>query len=226
MENIFDTIFNNGATESENVLLCLALSLLCGVVFATMCWFRSTSSKSFLISTALIPVAVTLVISLVNGNIGAGVAIAGAFSLVRFRSLPGTAKEICIIFIAMASGLAFGMGYVFYGFLFAIGSGVILIVCSLFGIWDRRAFGKERVLTITIPENLNYTTVFEDLFAKYTTKHDIIRVKTTNLGSLFKITYRVTYKRLDDEKAFFDELRCRNGNLEIMSQLPDNSIEL
>ena len=164
MKNAFDTIFNNGQETSTNVLICLALSLVCGVAFACLCWFRSRSSKSFLISTALIPAAVTLVISLVNGNIGAGVAIAGAFSLVRFRSLPGTAKEICIIFIAMASGLAFGMGYILYGFIFALGSGVILIACSLVGIWDRKSYGKERILTVTIPESLNYNEVFDDLF--------------------------------------------------------------
>ena len=156
-----------------------------------------------------------MVIMLVNGNIGAGVAVAGAFSLVRFRSVPGKAKEICIIFIAMAMGLAFGMGYVLYGVIFAVIAAIIMLLLSIFKLFDKNTKGKNKVLKIMIPEDLDYPTIFNDIFEKYLTKSELVKVKSKNMGSMFKLTYYITFKDLTQEKQFLDEIRCRNGNLEI-----------
>lgn len=195
-------------------LICLAVALAAGAFLGFAYSFRGRATKSFIVTLALLPSAVGVVIMLVNGNLGAGVAVAGAFSLIRFRSSPGTAREIVSIFLAMCVGLAIGMGYVGYAVLFAVIMGAIFLILNIVGIWERRA-PKEKLLRITIPEDLNYTDVFEDLFNEYTTKHETVSVKTTNMGSMFKLTYHVTLKDLSREKQFIDELRCRNGNLEI-----------
>lgn len=218
----FDSIFNStNLTSPQMTLICLGVALICGIIFATICFIRSDSTKSFAMTTALLPMVVALVITLVNGNIGAGVAIAGAFSLVRFRSVPGTAKEICVIFISMASGLAFGMGYVAYGAIFIILSGVIIVLMESLKVWEKKPVFAEKSVRITIPEDLDYTCIFDDIFEKYTTKYQIVKVKTTNLGSMFRIYYEVTLKDVKREKEMIDEIRERNGNLEVLVQRID-----
>lgn len=161
-----------------------------------------------------------MVIMMVNGNIGAGVAVAGAFSLVRFRSAPGTAKEISAIFAAMCTGLTIGMGYILFAIIFAI------IACAFTLVLDISNFGEvkdaTKTLTITIPESLNYTDVFDDIFKTYTNSVELISAKTTNMGSLFKLTYEVSMKDTSKEKEFIDDLRCRNGNLDILITKLDN----
>ena len=152
---------------------------------------------------------------MVNGNIGAGVAVAGAFSLVRFRSASGTAKEIGMIFLAMGAGLLTGMGYLAYAGLFALILGAAMFFLNLTGFSFQRRAGLQRTMHITIPEDLNYTEVFEDLMREYTTQSEVIAVKTTNMGSLFKLTYHLTLKDPAKEKELIDALRVRNGNLEI-----------
>lgn len=201
--------------------LCIAVALAAGIVLALMCCLKTRSSKSFFVTTALLPASVAMVIILVNGNIGAGVAVAGAFSLVRFRSAPGTAKEICIIFVAMAAGLAFGMGYLAYGVLFTVIMGAILLLFSATRIWEKKPDLKNKKLCITIPEDLDYGSVFEDLLQKYTVKYDLLKVKSVNMGSMFRVTYGITLKDPAQEKNFIDELRCRNGNLEISLERTD-----
>lgn len=152
---------------------------------------------------------------MVNGNVGTGVAVAGAFSLVRFRSVPGTAKEITMLFLAMGAGLIAGMGYLGFAVLFT------LIMCLLCVLYNRLDFGTRKnaavykTLHITIPENLDYTGVFEEVLANYTASFDLVRVKTTNMGSLFRLTYNLVLKDTGLEKEMIDQLRCRNGNLEI-----------
>ena len=156
-----------------------------------------------------------MVIMLVNGNVGTGVAVAGAFSLVRFRSVPGTAKEICTLFLAMGAGLIAGMGYLGFAVL------CTLVLCAVFVLYNCLDFGTKKnaatfkTFTITIPEDLDYSGVFDDIFAEYTRSHDLIRVKTTNMGSMFKLTYNVELTDTTREKEMIDKLRCRNGNLEI-----------
>lgn len=221
---MFNSIFQEGTNKvitTGDIFLALGAALLAGIVFATMCFYKTKSTKSFLMATALLPMVVSLVIILVNGNIGAGVAIAGAFSLVRFRSAAGTAKEICIIFISMAAGLAFGMGYLAYGAIFLVGSGAALMLFETVRLWEKKPVLKEKNIRITIPENLDYTTVFNDIFDKYAEKYDMVKMKTTNLGSMFRVDYHVVMKDVSQEKEMVDELRTRNGNLEIIVQRTD-----
>ena len=177
-----------------------------------MTMWRSKSSGSFAVTLALLPAVVCVVIMMVNGNVGAGVAVAGAFSLVRFRSVPGSAREIGAIFIAMGAGLIAGMGYLAYAALFALtlGSATMLYTALRLGERDRC-----RTLRITIPEDLDYTGVFDPVLKEYATDYALRHVKTTNMGSLYKLTYDLTLRNPAQEKALIDELRLRNGNLEI-----------
>ena len=209
---MFNSIFTNGVVDITSFILVLVSALGTGIIFTLISLIRSESSKSFNITTALLPAVVSMVIMLVNGNIGAGVAVAGAFSLVRFRSVPGKAKEICIIFISMAMGLAFGMGYILYGMIFGLISAVIMLLLSIFKVFDKNK-KENKILRIMIPEDLDYPTVFDDLFEKYLSKVELVKVKSKNMGSMFKLTYFITLKDLSKEKEFIDEIRCRNGNL-------------
>lgn len=194
-------------------LICTGVSLLLGVGTALVAGYRSRSTQSLAITLAILPAVVQAVITLVNGSIGAGIAVAGAFSLVRFRSAPGTAREIAAIFLAMAIGLATGMGYVgLAALLFLILAGAMLALTAL-------RFGQKedagRILKITIPEDLDYDGPFDDLFERYTTAHTLEKVKTTNMGTLYELRYRITLRQEPVPKVFLDELRCRNGNLNI-----------
>jgi hypothetical protein len=186
-----------------------------GVFFAFLYSSRSRSSQNFVITLALLPAIVCVVIMMVNGNVGAGVAVAGAFSLVRFRSVPGTSKEIGMLFLAMGAGLITGMGYLGYAVLFAVILGLAMFVFTQIGLGTRRGPALEKTLCITIPEDLNYGEVFDDLLKRYTTRCEVVSVKTSNMGSLFKLTYHITLTDSSIEKEFIDALRCRNGNLEI-----------
>lgn len=217
--SIFNSVFTSGINVGP-FFACIGTAIITGVILAFLGWIKSDSSKGFFITTALLPVSVAMVIILVNGNVGTGVAVAGAFSLIRFRSAPGTAKEIGSIFIAMASGLAFGIGYLAYGVIFAIVAGILLLVFSSLNIWEKRTDTKEVVLRITIPENLDYVTCFNDLMQKYTSKFDVFKVKTVNMGSMFRIYYNATLKDVAQEKEFIDEIRTRNGNLEVVIERP------
>mgnify|MGYP000710113959 FL=1 len=194
-------------------LICTGVSLLLGVGTALVAGYRSRSTQSLAITLAILPAVVQAVIMLVNGSIGAGIAVAGAFSLVRFRSAPGTAREIAAIFLAMAIGLATGMGYVGLAvLLFLILAGAMLALTVL-------RFGQKedagRILKITIPEDLDYDGLFDDLFERYTTAHTLEKAKTTNMGTLYELRYRITLRQEPIPKVFLDELRCRNGNLNI-----------
>ena len=217
METLFKGLFDSDLTISitpGDFVLCLAVSLVLGLGIALSYTYKTRYTKSFVCTLALLPAVVCVVIMLVNGNVGTGVAVAGAFSLVRFRSAPGTAKEICVLFLAMAAGLIAGMGYLAYAALFSV------LMCGIFLLYTRLNFGERRtatdkVLTITIPEDLNYTEIFDDIFDTYTLSHELVRVKTTNMGSLFRLSYNITLKDPAKEKEMIDMLRCRNGNLEI-----------
>ena len=217
-ENLFKGLFDTDLVAVISVtdfLLCLGCSLALGLVMAFAYMYRTRYTKSFVITLALLPAVVCVVIMLVNGNVGTGVAVAGAFSLVRFRSVPGTAKEICTLFLAMGAGLIAGMGYLGFAVLFTVIMCVIFLLynCLDFGLKKNAAIFK--TFNITIPEDLDYTGVFDDIFAEFTRSHDLIRVKTTNMGSMFKLTYNVELTDATREKEMIDKLRCRNGNLEI-----------
>ena len=211
---IFDTITTSVISVSQFVL-CIAISLLMGGFLAWVYTFRSQYTASFVVTLAMLPAVVCIVIMMVNGNVGAGVAVAGAFSLVRFRSVPGSAKEIGTIFLAMAAGLISGMGYLGFAVLFTVIMGVVMLTLNILGVGTHRKENREKTLKITIPEDLNYGTAFDDVFEKYTDKCEVVSVKTSNMGSLYKLTYHLEMKDISQEKSFLDELRCRNGNLEI-----------
>jgi uncharacterized membrane protein YhiD involved in acid resistance len=196
-------------------MVCIISSLVIGFIIAAMYMYKSTYSKSFIVTLATLPAIVCVIIMMVNGNVGAGVAVAGAFSLVRFRSLPGTAKEIGVLFMAMGAGLVTGMGYIAYAFAFVIILGIVNIVYSHLDFGVKKQTALNKTLRVTIPEDLDYTDVFDDIFEKYTDKTELVNVKTTNMGSLFKLTYNVKFSEENTEKKFIDEIRCRNGNLEI-----------
>ena len=212
LQSIADT--TSGTVTIQTFLICIIASVVLGVVIASTHMYRNTYTKSFVGTLVLMPAIVALVIMLVNGNLGAGVAVMGAFSLVRFRSVPGTAREINSIFLAMAVGLACGMGYIGAAVVFVIIMELVNVVLTLSSFGDRPEL--ERSLRITIPESLDYTDVFEEIFDKYVTKCEIVNVKTSSMGSLFKLEYRIRLKDSGTEKDMIDELRCRNGNLEIM----------
>ena len=206
-------------------LILSGVSLALGLISALVYMHRNTYTKGFVLALVLLPTVVQTVILLVSGNLGAGVAVAGTFSLVRFRSVPGGAREIAAIFTAMAVGLATGMGYIAVAAMLtcAVGLASLLMVQLRFGEQD----ANHRRLRVTMPEDLDYTKVFDDVFAQYTSKVELRKVKTTNLGSMFELQYDVTLRDPDQEKPFLDALRTRNGNLNILlSRTPGNSEEL
>ncbi len=221
-QGLFDSHYSSLITF-DDFILCLGVALLLGVVLAAAYAFKSKFTKTFLMTMALLPAIVCVVIMMVNGNIGAGVAVAGAFSLVRFRSAPGSAKEIAAIFLAMGTGLVCGMGYLGYAALFSVIMSVILVAFNLIDYFCGSKASRNKSLKITIPEDLDYTTVFDDLFDEYTSRHELVRVKTTNMGSMFKLTYNLTLRDAKKEKEFIDRIRERNGNLEIMVSKEENS---
>lgn len=218
LENIFKGLFDSELTAVISVgdfILCLGVSLVLGLVMALAYMYRTRYTKSFVVTLALLPAVVCVVIMLVNGNVGTGVAVAGAFSLVRFRSVPGTAKEICTLFLAMGAGLIAGMGYLGFAVLFSV------IMCGVFILYNRLDLGTKKnaaaykTISVTIPEDLDYSEIFDDIFREYTSSCELSRVKTTNMGSMFRLTYNITLRDVKREKEMIDELRCRNGNLEI-----------
>lgn len=216
--SIFNGIFDSTTTSVIDVpsfLLCMGCALVAGVILTLGYMFRTRYTKSFVVTLTLLPVVVCVVIMMVNGNIGAGVAVAGAFSLVRFRSAPGSAKEITMVFLSMGAGLLTGMGYLAYGVLFAVIMCILTILLTVIGVGQKDNSSKYKTLKITIPEDLDYSGVFDDLFNEYTSQRELVRVKTSDMGSLFRLQYNITLKDTTKEKEFLDKLRCRNGNLEI-----------
>lgn len=225
-DSIFQGLFAAEGTPVISVgdfVMCLGVSLLLGIALAVCYMYRSRYTKSFLATLALLPGVVCVVIMMVNGNIGAGVAVAGTFSLVRFRSVPGTAREITMVFLAMGAGLICGMGYLGYGALFTLIMCVMVLLYSSFDLGVKKNAARHKTLRITIPEDLDYTGVFDDIFAEYTSAYSLTAVKTTNLGSLFRLTYDITLKDAAKEKELIDKIRCRNGNLEISVSLQETA---
>ena len=211
LDGLFASLYGDTATASM-FLLSAAVALVLGGIIALVSRRTNNGSDSLFGALIFLPFLVQLVIMLVNGSVGTGVAVMGAFSLIRFRSAPGSAQDIAVIFLAMTVGLACGMGY--------IGLAVLatLVVCGISLIRYQLPSGRggaDRDLKITIPEDMDYTGLFDDLFETYTASHNLLSVKTANMGSLFNLRYRIRLKDVKREKAFLDELRCRNGNLEI-----------
>lgn len=210
---MFTALFDlSGELSVAHALLLMLSAAACGLLIALCAALTGRCARSFAASLVVLPVIVQVVILMVNGNVGTGVAVMGAFSLVRFRSAPGSSREITLIFLAMCAGLATGMAYA--GYALAATAAVCLLMVALYRLplGDRLS---PLYLRVTIAEDLDYTGVFDDLFDRYTRRHHMEGVKTTNMGSLFELRYTVTLRDPRQEKAFLDELRCRNGNLTV-----------
>ena len=211
---MFDSIYSASVTVTEYFTMAAA-ALLSGVVFAWLMSFKVRSTKRFFIVNAILPFVIATVITFVSGNIGAGVAFGGAFALIRFRSAQGTADELASILMAMCSGVAFGMGYIAYGVIVLLCLSGLYFLLSMLPIFEHKTFAQEKLLKVTIPESLDYTDVFDDTFRHYLKSFESVGVKTTGMGSMFRLSFRIKMKDPAEEKAFIDELRTKNGNLEI-----------
>lgn len=224
---MFETIFTTTADNSIDITqaaIAIGAAFVIGFVIAAVYMFmckKERYQKNFIIGLAMLPAVVAVVILLVGSNVARAFSMAGAFALVRFRSAPGSAKDISIVFFTMAAGLACGLGYVSFATVFVVVMLAVLTAATALGFADVNADKKQ--LKITIPENLNYNSVFDDVFEKYTSEHRMSRVKTTNMGTMYELTYEVKLKDESTEKEFIDQIRVRNGNLNIsMAIIQDN----
>lgn len=210
------SLFSNttSSIELSSILICTLVALLLGLIIAHTHKRTTRYSKDFLITLAILPVLIQTIMIMVNGNLGTSVAILGAFSLVRFRSIPGTSKEILSVIFSMTIGLATGMGHVLFATIMTLIISLAIIIFSKIDILSLNR--EEKLLKIVIPENMDYTTMFDEIFAKYTKETHLDHVKTTNMGSLFELTYRIILNKGINEKEFIDDLRIRNGNLKVM----------
>ena len=228
MDTLFLGLFDTDMTRTigvEEFLLCIGCSLVIGLLLAFGYMVHARYSKSYIVTLAVLPAIVCVVIMMVNGNIGTGLAVAGAFSLVRFRSVPGSAKEIMMLFLAMGTGLLTGMGYIGFGFLFAVIMSVVMAVYGRLDFGAQKNALRYKTIRITIPEDLDYSDVFEPVLKEYTDAFELVQVKSFNMGSMFRLTYNLTMKKSANEKEMLDKIRCRNGNLEITISKQDNSVE-
>ena len=211
---MFDSIYTSTVTPAQFFLMA-GTALLTGFLYAWIMSFRIRSTKRFFVVAAIIPFIVAAVITFVNGNIGAGVAIGGAFGLIRFRSAQGSADEIAAILVAMGAGIAFGMGYLAYGVIILLFLAVLFLLLGGLTLFEHKGMAEDRLLRITIPESLEYSGTFDEIFDHYLKKAENAGVKTTGMGSMFRLSFKVQMKDPSEEKAFIDELRTKNGNLEI-----------
>ena len=204
---------NSGTLSISTALICMGAALIFGIIIALVHMYSTKCSKNFAITIAVLPLLVQVVIMMVNGNLGTSIAILSSFSLIRFRSMQGNSRELVSIFFAMAIGLAVGMGHIMYAFVFTLITSLALIILqkSSFGIKKN----NEKSLKVTIPENLDYTNIFDDIFDKYTNNIELNKIKTTNMGSMFELSYNISLKNNINEKDFIDEIRTRNGNLTV-----------
>lgn len=223
-ESIFTTT-SDGAISVSQSMLAMFAAVIAGTVIAVFYMLicrKESCQKNFIIGLAILPAIVSVVILLIGSNVARAFSMAGAFALVRFRSAPGSAKDISIVFFSMAAGLACGLGYVTFAAVFVMVILVVLLLFHLSGLGLKN--NKRRQLRVTIPENLNYTNVFDEVFEKYTSENRLDKVKTTNMGTMFELTYDVCLKDEKEEKNFIDELRIRNGNLNIvLGMIPYNN---
>ena len=213
LSHLFYDIFTDTAVDPTMMMLAIGVSLLLGLVVAKVYQFKTVYSKSFVMSLALLPTLIAIVIFLVNGSLGAGVAVMGAFSLIRFRSAPGGAKELVSIFLVMTIGIAIGMGYLVFATVFTLIMSLVMLLLEVVNFGQMKH--SMRQLTIVIPESLDYESIFDDIFNKAANHVELANVKTSDMGSLFKIKYLIQLNGQMTEKELIDALRTRNGNLEI-----------
>ena len=219
MENFFSSIFASGSVTPASYFIMAATALLSGILFSFLISFKVRANKRFFLVNAILPVSIGTVICFVNGNIGAGIAVGGAFALVRFRSAQGTSDEIASVLITMAGGIAFGMGYLAYGAIIMVALSLAYIGLTYLPLFSHASLDSEKLLKVTVPESLDYASIFDDTFAHYTKEAELVGTKTVNMGSMFRLSYRIKMKNLKEQKEFIDEIRTKNANLEI-SLLP------
>ncbi len=210
--SLFDSVDSMGPTE---FLICVGTALVLGFMISGFYILKNKHTTSFALTIGLLPAIVCVIIMVVSGDIGAGIAVAGAFSLIRFRSAPGSAKEIIVIFLTMAVGLLIGMGFLAYAALFAVIISLVLFAASCISLGRMSQSKPDKVLKITIPEDLDYNSQIDDVIAEYTTFSELRSIKSVNMGSMFKLTYNVCLKDPEKQKEFIDKIRVRNGNLEV-----------
>ncbi len=220
IKSIFTGALYTVTVTLTEYLISLGTALVLGIIIALVGRFRSKQSRSLSVAIVLLPMVVQTIIMLVNREFGAGLAVAGAFGLVRFRSAPASARDMVLIALSVAVGLACGMGTIGIAVILTVAVLAMLFILTLVNFG--RSPGGARHLRIVIPETLNYSEVFSEVFNKYTSRHELLKVKTTNMGSLFHLQYDIMLKNPDKEKEFIDELRIRNGNLEIVCASPDD----
>lgn len=213
LNHLFYDVFTDTAVDPAMMMLAIGVSLLLGLVVAKVYQFKTVYSKSFVMSLALLPTLIAIVIFLVNGSLGAGVAVMGAFSLIRFRSAPGGAKELVSIFLVMTIGIAIGMGYLVFATVFTFIMSLVMLLLEVVNFGQMKH--SMRQLTVVIPESLDYESIFDDIFNKAANHVELANVKTSDMGSLFKIKYIIQLNGRMTEKELIDALRTRNGNLEI-----------
>lgn len=224
---MFSSIIDSSVgLTGQSAILCTLTSAGLGLLASLLYRLNNPrASKNLMVSLVVLPIIVQSVIMLVNGSVGAGLAVMGAFNLVRFRSAPGTSRELCYVFLAMGIGLATGMGYLGYALIITLAAGFILGILGFIP-----AFGivkSSKLLRILIPEDLDYTKVFNDLFGEYTSSHRLVMSKTVSMGTLYELRYELVLKDASKEKEFLDKIRARNGNLTVMcSILADNHEEM
>ena len=212
LESILST--TSATISMENCIICIAVSIILGIIISATHKLTTKTTPNFLLTLTLLPLLVQVVILLINGNLGTSLAVAGAFSLIRFRSMQGNSKELISIFWAMAIGLALGMGYIILAVVITIIVAILMVIISK--VLTNTQNSSTRKLKIVIPENLDYSEVFDDLMKKYTDKSELKKAKTTNMGSTYELSYMVNLKKNIKEKDFIDEIRVRNGNMLVM----------
>ena len=216
MSSIFDSIFASvDSMTPQQFIICIAAALVMGFAVAGIYMFRNRTSNSFALTIALLPSIVCVVIMAVSGDIGAGIAVAGAFSLVRFRSAPGSAKEIVVIFLTMAVGLLIGMGFIAYAVVFGLIIGLVILACSAVNFGTAKLQPANKIIKVTVPEDLDYGSEIDTLVQEYSVTSELIAVKSVNMGSMFRLTYQVVLKDPSRQKELIDKIRVRNGNLEV-----------
>ena len=226
IDRIFTDLYSSSSTVSvTQELIAVSIALLCGLIISFSYMVKSKYSKNFVITLVLLPPTIQIVIMLINGNLGTAVAIAGAFSLVRFRSATGTAKEITSIFLAMAVGLATGIGYVWLALIFTVAFCIILIALNMLPFGEKKVSANTRNIKVTIPESLDYSSIYDDLFTAHLESWHLDRVKTTNMGSMFELTYVAVFKDPASQKKLIDDMRTRNGNLPIIISVPATPVK-
>ena len=228
MDNLFNNILVN---LSDNItlissLITMSIAIILGLIIAFTYYItqdRESFQRSLAITLLMLPVILSVIIIFIGSNIARAFSLAGTLSIIRFRSTAGDAKDIGFIFFDIAAGLACGVGLYGYGAVFVIILCIVLIISEKVHLFEPKT--AQKLLKITIPEDLNYDGAFDDILDKYTKEHSLTKIKTTDLGSLFELCYNVSLSKDTNEQEFLHELRCRNGNLTIMLCVPPKIIK-